>query len=325
MVGTEARRLQEDRKVQPWRSCESCRDLQNQDGTALSLESALALIESVKDRKVLFIGETIIDEYRYVAALSKPPKESILAVRQLGLSSWLGGAHAAKTTAASFCKAGLLSQSKHIHKTRFVEENYNRKLFEVQSFPHPETLDFIDHSVLEAQDCIAFADFGHEWITEQLIEQVAFREKSYLAVSAQSNAANYGFNLITKYPRADYICIDESEARLAAADKHSPIEAVMWKLAEGRCEKMIVTHGRHGAYGLHKQKFLHMPSKTGLVVDTMGAGDAFFAVTAPMAEHGSIEDLLMIGNAAGSLKTQILGHRESVTKAKLIEYLKTNA
>ena len=61
------------------------------------------------------------------------------------------------------------------------------------------------------------------------------------------------------------------------------------------------------------------------VLDTMGAGDAFFAVTAPMAKIGDMDDLLLIGNAAGALKTQIVGHRGPVTKPKLIEFLKTHA
>ena len=146
----------------------------------------------------------------------------------------------------------------------------------------------------------------------------------FLAVSTQTNAHNSGFNFITKYPRADYICIDEPEARLAAHDRDSPIEEVMRKLAKDRCNKFIVTHGRHGAYGLQNGKFFHCEAFTNQVVDTMGAGDAFFAVTAPMSKTGDIEDLLRIGNAAGALKTQILGHRESVTKEKLIDFLRTH-
>jgi hypothetical protein len=56
----------------------------------------------------------------------------------------------------------------------------------------------------------------------------------FVAVSAQTNSANHGFNLITKYDRADYIVIDEPEARLAAQDRDSPLADVIVKLAEGR-------------------------------------------------------------------------------------------
>ena len=86
-------------------------------------------------------------------------------------------------------------------------------------------------------------------------------------------------------------------------------------------KKMVVTHGSHGAYGLDGTGFYHCPAFTDKVVDTMGAGDAFFAVTAPMAKTGTMPELLKIGNAAGAIKTQIVGHRASVTKEALVQFL----
>jgi sugar/nucleoside kinase (ribokinase family) len=54
----------------------------------------------------------------------------------------------------------------------------------------------------------------------------------------------------------------------------------------------------------------------------MGAGDAFFCVTAPFAAAGaSMPELLEIGNAAGAIKCGVVGHREAVTKAALMAYL----
>ena len=34
-----------------------------------------------------------------------------------------------------------------------------------------------------------------------------------------TNNFKFGFNLITKYPSSDFICVDEPELRLAASDK----------------------------------------------------------------------------------------------------------
>jgi sugar/nucleoside kinase (ribokinase family) len=146
--------------------------------------------------------------------------------------------------------------------------------------------------------------------------------EQFLAVNAQTNSANIGFNLITKYRKADYIVIDEPEARLAAQDRDSHIEDILHKLAHGRCERFVITHGLHGSYGYDNGKFYHQEAFTDRVLDTMGAGDAFFAVTAPMAKTGSMEDLLLIGNAAGALKCQIVGHRKSIEKEALIEFVR---
>lgn len=284
------------------------------------IDRLISLINSAANTHVLFVGETIIDEYRFVSPMSKPPKENILAVRFRSAEVFEGGVVAAAKHAESFCRvSGAFTLDADIIKTRYIEENYVHKLFEVQHIDESPCIGLIPE---EAFNCevVAVTDFGHGMMTPAVINQLCSSNK-YLAVATQTNAHNFGFNLITKYPRADYICIDEPEARLAAGDRDAPIEDVMRKLAKGRCNKFVVTHGKHGAYGLHNGRFVHSPTHTTHVTDTMGAGDAFFSVTAPMAKDASIEDLLTIGNAAGSLKTQILGHRESITKAKLIEYL----
>jgi sugar/nucleoside kinase (ribokinase family) len=81
---------------------------------------------------------------------------------------------------------------------------------------------------------------------------------------------------------------------------------------------VVVTLGRHGAIGTGG---VRAEAFTGTVVDTMGAGDAFFAVTACIAEDVDMEDLLRVGNAAGKLKAMTIGHRKAVTKDALRAYL----
>ena len=282
------------------------------------MNSALELIDSIKDYKVLFVGDTIIDEYHYVTALGKSSKENLIPVRYESQEVFRGGVEAAANHLSTFCKeVNVSSNGRVIRKVRMIDKDYMRKLFEI----HYE--DGFLYNVFSPRgfEIVAVTDFGHGAI--QNIEEIT-RESPFLAVAAQTNSANIGFNLITKYPRADYIVIDEPEARLAAADRHGHIEDVIRKLAYGRCEKFVVTHGKHGAYGYETGRFYHQKAFTDLVRDTMGAGDAFFSVTAPMAKTGKMEDLLLIGCAAGAIKTGIVGHRESVTKEKLIDFIRQN-
>lgn len=275
--------------------------------------SVFDLIESVRDFKVLFVGHSIVDEYHYVTSLGKSPKEHLIPVRFDSKETFEGGVTAAANHARSFC--GLVDigyADGGARKVRYVDPLYTRKLFEVHYHGHslarlPERDDY---------DVVVIADFGHGEIPD-------VPHKGFRAVNAQTNSANVGYNLITKYDRADYIVIDEPEARLAATDRDSSIEDVILKLAKNRCNKFVVTHGAYGAVG-YDGEFHHAHAYTDRVIDTMGAGDAFFSITAPMAKHGSMEDLLTIGNAAGAIKTQIVGHRESVTKEKLIEFLRTH-
>jgi bifunctional ADP-heptose synthase (sugar kinase/adenylyltransferase) len=289
----------------------------------VSLDSVLELIEVVAEDRVLFIGDSIVDEYHYVSPLGKSAKENLIPVRFKSREVFDGGVDAAAKHAKSFVGEVVIgSCGPATRKVRFVDETYLRKGYEVHyqdghgGRPWPMGDEF---------DCIVVTDFGHGEIASNHSTFAFEKGGVFVAVSAQTNSANHGFNLITKYDRADYIVIDEPEARLAAQDRDSPLADVIVKLAEGRSRKFIVTHGRHGAWGWEEGRgVFFQPSFSERPVDTMGAGDAFFAVTAPMAKYGTIEDLLVIGHAAGTLKTQIVGHRKPVEKKELVEYLKSN-
>lgn len=283
----------------------------------MSLESALALIESVADYHVLFVGDTIIDQYHYVTPLGKSPKENLVPVQYHSSESFSGGVEAAANHLRTFCKTvSIHTNVNGVRKVRMVDRDYFRKLFEVHYNGNKTPLAPCGATV----DCVVITDFGHGCMGKDMVAWSA--SLPYVAINAQTNSANVGYNLITKYPRADYIVIDEPEARLAAQDRESPIEDVILKLATGRCNKFIVTHGSRGSVGWDGERFYRHGAFTDRPIDTMGAGDAFFAVTAPMSKHGTIEDLLLIGDVAGALKTQIVGHRQAVTKDAVVAYLR---
>jgi bifunctional ADP-heptose synthase (sugar kinase/adenylyltransferase) len=264
---------------------------------------------------VLLVGDGIIDEYVYVKPQGKSPKENIISNRILTSERFRGGVWAAAAHIREFVGEHSVSGGDTVTvKRRYVETGYIRKLFETHEeeeapqeiAPDPTGFDL----------CIV-TDFGHGCLTPSLIERLT-GSKTFLAVNAQTNSANLGFNLITKYPRADYVVLDELEARLAAHDRDSEIEDVILKLG---FQRIIVTLGPNGAIGYDGQ-FHREAGKSALVVDTMGAGDAFFCVTAPFAAAGaSMRELLVIGNAAGAIKCSVVGHRQSVTKQGLVDYL----
>jgi bifunctional ADP-heptose synthase (sugar kinase/adenylyltransferase) len=280
--------------------------------------SAKELIDTAQDSRVLFVGDSIVDEYQYVSPLGKSPKEHLIPVRYERKEVFHGGVIAAARHAKTFCKeVCVYSRGPVTRKVRIVDQTYMRKLFEM----HYEEGVAEQGTRSKEFDVIVVTDFGHGAVTAGDIEDLC-ASSAYLAVNAQSNSANWGFNLITKYPRADFIVIDEPEARLAACDRSGSIEDVIEKLARGRCPKMIVTLGSRGAVAYQEGVgFRYSKARSTKIVDTMGAGDAFFAITALVAKHGTPEELLAIGNTAGYLKTQIVGHRSAITKPDLLEAL----
>jgi sugar/nucleoside kinase (ribokinase family) len=216
-------------------------------------------------------------------------------------------------------------------KCRYLDYGYLRKLFEVyfmDDTPLNSTMAGQLNAVLAERagefDLVIVTDFGHGMIGPSTIDTL-IEHSPFLAVNAQSNSANAGYNLITKYPKVDYISIDSPEARLATADKYSDLAVIAAEKLPARvaCDKLILTHGANGCVTWERnQGTTRIPAFTKTVVDTVGAGDAFFAVTAPLvAAGGAMDHIGFIGNAAGAIKVGIVGHRKSVEKAPLIKFL----
>ena len=269
-------------------------------------------LDSVSAYRVLFVGDMIMDEYVYVRVIGKAVKENSLSAIRMKTEKFRGGVAAAAAHTQNFClKVDVWHGSKTMYNSRMVDDVYLRKLFVThelyETHSNPPKFD------VPSYDLVVVCDFGHGTMTKELIERLT-REARFLAVNAQTNATNYGFNAVSKYPRADFVVIDELEARLAARDRDSSIEDVILKLG---FPKIIVTRGIHGAIGFDGA-FERQEALTDQIKDGMGAGDAFLAVTSPFAAAGaSMKDLIHIGNAAGAIKCGIVGHSASVTKEEL--------
>lgn len=280
-----------------------------------------ALLDLAAKKRVLFIGERIRDVYHYVRPLGRPTKDAIVSVEKMSTETFEGGVIAAKRHAEAICnKVDLFTTGRAYTKTRFVEESHLRKLFEYYEWNGTSYDPRLPN--LAAYDAVIVTDYGHGMMDKELVKTVCDQAK-YLAVNVQTNSGNYGFNLATKYPSADYLCVDEPEARLATQNASGDIIQSLEALRR-RFPRIVVTLGRNGAVALDEAGITRVPAFTDTVRDTMGAGDAFFAVTACLAEQGDMNSLLRIGNAAGALKAGIVGHRSPITKGGLLELLGRN-
>ena len=169
-------------------------------------------------------------------------------------------------------------------------------------------------------------DFGHGLISDTTIA-VLKDNAPFLAVNAQSNSANFGFNLITRYRDVDFVCIDQPEARLAFQDKVSPVSDLIktTMVNDLACEKIIITMGKEGCCACGDGHTVDkLPGLTASIVDTVGAGDAFFAITSAFICKGmSVKVAAFLGNVAGAIKVGIVGHRSSVDKVSFAKFLRT--
>ena len=264
-------------------------------------------LRAAKGLRVLVMGDDIVDEYKHVNVIGKAVKENALSSIARTTERFRGGVVAAAAHTKAFCDRVQVSHREWaMLNSRIVDSVYLRKLFVVHEripgTPTPQ-VNIADY------DLVIVFDFGHGFMDQRLIEKVC-KEAKYLAVNAQTNATNYGFNLITKYPRADLVVVDALEARLATQVQDCSISMNMRML---KFDRVIVTMGVEGALGYKDEKFYEAPAVADRVRDTMGCGDAFLAVCAPFAAVGfEMDDLLRIGNAAAAVKADIVGHRRSV-------------
>jgi rfaE bifunctional protein nucleotidyltransferase chain/domain len=239
-----------------------------------------------------------------------------------------------------------------IRKLRCVDKSPVRKVSEVffdNIKPFDEDIeDALSVRLKQAvsNNVITITDFGHGVINDYVLDLLKDIEHDYdfikykplVAATAQTNAANRGFNHITKYRTLiDYACLDAHEAQYALQNRHDSLGTLAAKLYKTtECSNIIITNGKNGCVAYKHDGWLGasgyvdvskdyiLPAFTGNVIDTMGAGDAFLAITAPLVKAGGkIDHVAFIGNAVGAIKVGIVGHREPVTKVRLLKFLKS--
>lgn len=325
-----------------------------------SYEEIEEKIKELKNLKVLVIGDTIIDEYHYCEPMGKSAKENLIPVKYINEERFAGGTLATANHVANFCNfVDLIScigsekedeefilknlkknisiklfphNGPTIKKRRFVENSFYSKLFEVcfiDDRPINEKLENDILNFLEERisnyDLIIVSDYGHGFITRKIIDLLCEQSK-FLCVNTQTNSANIGFNLINKYPRADYICIDEPESRLATKDRFSAIEEINKKILElGDYKKIVITGGHRGSFAYSKEEgLIKIPVFSEDIVDRIGAGDAYFSITSPCVAKGYPMELVgFIGNAVGALAVKIIGNKKSIEPEALFKFVNT--
>ena len=274
-------------------------------------------LDAVADYKVLVVGDAIFDRYRFCNTLGRGTKESIISVKFEREETYLGGVWASASHIEDLCSQVDVWHGETATINIKYLGAYSQKLFSVHETQKLEKN--FQPQDLKEYDLVIVFDYGYGFLAQTLRERI-MQESKFLAVNAQSNSTNYGFNRVNeKWPKADFCVVDELEARLAAHENEAPIEEVILKLPYS---SIIVTMGAKGAIGYANEEFYQEAALTDRPIDLLGAGDAVLAVVAPFAKAGySLKDLVRLGNIAGAIKVGILGHQKHITKAELEKHL----
>lgn len=312
----------------------------------------------INNLKIAVIGDTIIDTYKFVSALNKSNKENIISYNYESENIFLGGSLAAANTLSSFVKnidlitavgsdlkikkilkkkmqknVNIINFSQPnyepIVKTRFIEKNTMIKNYQLYNMNSNQNMNVINKKLnlflqkeLHKYDLVIVADFGHGLINEKTVRLLEKKAK-YLTVNCQSNSANQGFNLISKYKKFNYGSIDLYEAKLATQKINlDPSKFMQLMKNKTKFNQFSITLGKYGCTIFKKKKYFKLSTPKSNAVDAMGAGDVFFVITSLFSFlKFDIKEIALLGNCAASIKVNHIGHDYVITKEEILKYL----
>lgn len=345
---------------------EGVREYAQELSSRYDLNEIRRVLDSMAALKVLVVGDIIIDEYVRCQVLGVTIKDHIPSVRHQAVERHWGGSYAVARHLASCCGAVTLASitGEHDHlarapapvsaapierlftpaeraqtvvKRRYVMENPLRdeldKVFAVNYLTDPGAIDSESRerfheriaTVVDGHDLVVISDYGHGVVDVETMALLQERAP-YLALTCQTNSANFGYNPITKYRHADTFCLDENELSVAFRDRESEKPTLLARLREHlNANAGWLTLGASGAMSIDRSDVPRLaPALTLHVRDTIGAGDAFFALASLCACLGEPTEIgSFLGNVAGAYAVNVTGNAKPVEKVELLRFAAT--
>lgn len=218
-------------------------------------------------------------------------------------------------------------------KQRFVEPRVEgkelQKLFSVNFIDRRPPAEALQRQLLDRiaahiadYDLVLVMDFGHG-VLEDLVRDYVQEKAPFLAVNCQTNSNNHGFNVINRrYRRADVFTLDQTELNLAVGRRHIDYGQELTTLAKKFGSSYAwLTRGAHETLGRNCVTDISAcPPFERVVVDTLGAGDAFCSVaTLAATSRVPLNVATFMGQLAGAQAVKITGNSEPIRKTRLLK------
>ena len=311
-------------------------------------------------RSVLIVGEPIIDVHSNVNVLGKSQKSNVVSTNLVNNEEYGGGIILVANLLAEFVnKVDILTFSnnfnnkilrKHLNKKvntqkvfsndekiiikkRFVD-NYNKgKLFQINEneknnlFPKSKKLYLAKlKKIIKNYDQVIVFDYGYGYLFDECRKLLKNNSKKVF-VNCQTNSSNYGFNLLTKYEKANIACVDEIEFRLSVGNKHDEIKSLIKKHAKliKRYHLFVITTGSGGCYVCKNNKIYFVPTVFKNLFDTTGCGDIFFSTFLFFIEFKvfTIQETILLSHIAAGMHGSKFGNENLINKENFFQKIQT--
>lgn len=321
------------------------------------LKNKITNFKKIK-KKIIIVGDQIIDKYKYIKCTGKSNKSSILSTQSMYEKDYGGGTLlianflenffyevsffypynrnnnklVKKFLKKSIKKISFSSSVKFIKKTKFIEEYSGMKVFQntenEDNFFSKKEIQNMNKKFKKLYSIYEYFflyDFGYYSITRNLIDKVNKSNKKFF-INCQSNSFNFGYNIATKYQKGILLAMDEQEYRLCVQDKRTELKELIKKNIKHfkSISELVVTCGKNGCFIVKKNKIIFVPSVLQNLKDTTGCGDIFLAMYGILSigNKFSTEEKAILSHIAAGLHGSSMGNDN---KINLTNFIKTCA
>jgi hypothetical protein len=205
-------------------------------------------------------------------------------------------------------------------ETRFVEAGPGRPVFKTKSVGL-SGINFDGLPRFDDFDLVIIADFGHGLLDSAIVNRrIAERTSATVSAMAQVNSSNYGYNLPIKYAGADYYSLNRTEGELCLHERHLTLDRLATRSAELlKSDWVSVTDGDNGVMVVHRGEQFALPSLSVSVVDTIGCGDAYLALSSVGVRLDLPPRLVALAGSIGAAAmTQRRCNESAVTESEFL-------
>jgi len=323
-------------------------------------ELTVSWLDKIQHLKILITGETIFDQYTYCEPLAKSSKDPLLAFQLGSTNMYPGGVLAISNNCQSWAsEVSVLSfigkdannyldvmstvnnkiklnmikieDRPSILKHRFVDINSESRVFEYYNFESSDLpikasdeIELLLDKACMNSDILIAADYGHGFFSQKIIDSLA-NQQLFIAVNTQSNAGNRGYNTISKYKKADLVCLNSGEIQLELRNRNPDyFEIIPQIMKRMNAKYAVVTLGGEGLIVFdYLGEIAKVPAFANKVVDKVGAGDAVLAISSMLASVGApVKVIGFLANLIAAHEVSQLGHQSSLSYSDIKKHTK---
>ena len=286
----------------------------------LTKEELLDAIKEWEKKRILVIGDTIVDQYSACAPLGISAEAPVVVVKELENKSYIGGASIVASHIRSLgSQCDLISIIGNDKNGEFVRENLNKnninlgliidnsrptsfkkrylvenqKLFRVSKLDDSQISEEIENKLIEnienlapQSNCIVISDFVYGVVTEKILIKTKEISRKYGIPLIGDIQCSSQVGSLMKFKDFSLLCPNEREARIALRDNHSGIEKLSNDIiSKLNARGLVMKLGPNGFISYDcsdKNNIIRQafPALTANPLDVAGAGDSLMAVMA---------------------------------------------